>query len=90
MQPGQLLYLRTSRERVAVTAANGSRLFLLGGVPLGEPLMMWWNFVARTPAEITAATADWSAGRFGDVGGYQGEPLSAPPLDATRLHRPRS
>ncbi|HEY1643336.1 MAG TPA: pirin family protein [Streptosporangiaceae bacterium] len=90
LEPGQLLYLSASRERTAVAAANGARLFLLGGVPLGEPLLMWWNFVARTPEEITAATADWSAGRFGDVGGYQGEPLPAPPLDATRLRRPHS
>jgi quercetin 2,3-dioxygenase len=89
MEPGHLLYLPTGRERAAVAAANGSRLFLLGGVPLGEPLLMWWNFVARTPEEITAATADWRAGQFGDVGGYQGEPLPAPPLDATRLRRPR-
>jgi redox-sensitive bicupin YhaK (pirin superfamily) len=89
MEPGHLLYLPTGRERTTVAAANGSRLFLLGGVPLGEPLLMWWNFVARTPEEITAATADWRAGRFGDVGGYQGEPLLAPPLDATRLRRPR-
>ena len=89
LEPGQLLYLSPSQERTAVVAANGSRLFLLGGVPLGEPLLMWWNFVARTPEEITAATADWSAGRFGDVGGYQGDPLPAPPLDATRLRRPR-
>jgi quercetin 2,3-dioxygenase len=88
LKPGHLLYLSPSRERAAVAAANGSRLFLLGGVPLGEPLLMWWNFVARTPEEITAATTDWSAGRFGDVGGYQGEPLPAPPLDATRLRRP--
>jgi quercetin 2,3-dioxygenase len=45
---------------------------------------MWWNFVARTPAEIEAAAASWRAGEFGAVGGYQGEPLPAPPLDAAR------
>ncbi len=32
-------------------------MMLLGGVPLGEPLLMWWNFVARTPPEIAAAVA---------------------------------
>src|SRR5262249_43712387 len=25
-------------------------LFLLGGEPVGETLLMWWNFVGRTPA----------------------------------------
>jgi redox-sensitive bicupin YhaK (pirin superfamily) len=85
LRPGQLFYLGTGRDRVSVSAARGSKLFLLGGVPLGEPLLMWWNFVARTPQEIAAARADWAQGRFGAVGGYRGDPLPAPPLDPTRL-----
>jgi quercetin 2,3-dioxygenase len=88
--PGHLLYLSTGRERVDIAAATGgARLLILGGVPLGEPLLMWWNFVARTPQEIEAATADWRAGRFGEVGGYRGDPLPAPPLNAARLRAPR-
>jgi hypothetical protein len=55
-------------------------MLLLGGVPLGEPLLMWWNFVARTPQEITAAVADWEEGKFGAVTGYAGAPLEPPPL----------
>jgi redox-sensitive bicupin YhaK (pirin superfamily) len=86
---GRLLYLRPGRDEVAVTAAGGSRLLLLGGVPLGEPLLMWWNFVARTPEEIEAAAAAWGEDRFGTVGGYDGERLAAPPLDAARLRAPR-
>jgi redox-sensitive bicupin YhaK (pirin superfamily) len=85
LSPGSLLYLGTGREQAQVAAAAGSRLLLLGGVPLGEPLLMWWNFVARTPGEIAAAVADWREGRFGTVGGYDGDPLPAPPLDAARL-----
>ena len=84
LRPGQLLYLDTGREQVGVSAAAGSRLFLLGGVPLGEQLVMWWNLVARTPGEIEAAVADWRQGRFGTVAGYHGEPLPAPPLVAIR------
>jgi redox-sensitive bicupin YhaK (pirin superfamily) len=87
LHPGQLLYLGTGRDQSQVAAADGSRLFLLGGAPLGERLLMWWNFVARTPEEITAATADWREGRFGTVGGYRGDPLPAPPLDAALLRR---
>jgi hypothetical protein len=49
---------------------------------------MWWNFVARTPDEITAAAADWREGQFGTVAGYDGDPLPAPPLDPVKL-RPR-
>jgi redox-sensitive bicupin YhaK (pirin superfamily) len=89
LQPGQLLYIGPGRERASVAAAAGSRLFLLGGVPLGEPLLMWWNFVARTPEEITAAAAAWREDRFGTVGGYDGERLPAPPLDAVHLRPPR-
>jgi quercetin 2,3-dioxygenase len=87
--PGQLLYLGPGRDRAEVAAPSGSRLFLLGGVPLGEPLLMWWNFVARTPEEIAAAVTGWREDRFGAVGGYRGEPLPAPPLDAALLRRPR-
>ena len=85
---GQLLYLPPGRPEAMLTAPAGATLMLLGGVPLGEQLLMWWNFVARTPEEIAAATAAWRAGEFGAVGGYQGDPLPAPPLDAARLRRP--
>lgn len=88
LEPGQLLYLPAGRSEVSLAARGGARLIVLGGVPLGEPLLMWWNFVARTPAEIAAATARWRDGEFGAVGGYQGEPLRAPPLDAARLRPP--
>jgi len=86
---GSLLYLSAGREQVSVAAAAGARLLLLGGVPLGETLLMWWNFVARTPEEIAAAVADWREGRFGSVGGYRGDPLPAPALDTTRLRAAR-
>jgi quercetin 2,3-dioxygenase len=85
LRPGQLIYLATGRDRVEISATAGSRVLLLGGVPLGEPLLMWWNLVARTPEEIAAARADWRAGRFGTVAGYDGDPLPAPPLDVSRL-----
>jgi hypothetical protein len=89
LEPGRLLYLAPGREHAGVAAAGSSRLFLLGGVPLGEPLLMWWNFVARTPEEITAAASAWREDRFGTVGGYRGERLAAPPLDAVHLRAPR-
>lgn len=60
LAPGSLLYLTPGQEELLVTAGPGTgpgRVMLLGGVPLGEPLLMWWNFVARTPPEIAAAVA---------------------------------
>jgi redox-sensitive bicupin YhaK (pirin superfamily) len=88
LAPGRLLYLATGQESVTVSARAGARLFLLGGQPLGEPLLMWWNFVGRTPQDIIEAAADWQRGsRFGDVRGYRGARLPAPPVDAVRLAR---
>jgi redox-sensitive bicupin YhaK (pirin superfamily) len=88
LRPGSLLYLPAGRDFVAITAREGARLFLLGGEPLGETLLMWWNFVGRTPEDIAAAVRDWRAGhRFGQVTGYRGAPMAAPPLDPVRLAR---
>jgi redox-sensitive bicupin YhaK (pirin superfamily) len=88
LRPGSLMYLPPGRHSVAITARGGARLFLLGGEPLGETLLMWWNFVGRTPDDIAAAARDWAAGeRFGAVAGYRGAPLAAPPLDPARLAR---
>lgn len=85
---GSLLYLPPGRDGVTISARAGARLFLLGGEPLGERLLMWWNFVGRTPEEIGEAARDWAAGdRFGTVTGYRGAPLAAPPLDLVRLSR---
>jgi hypothetical protein len=88
LEPGSMLYLPPGRESVSIAARAGGRLFLLGGEPLGETLLMWWNFVGRTPDDITTAAHDWATGqRFGTVTGYHGAPLAAPPLDPVRLAR---
>jgi redox-sensitive bicupin YhaK (pirin superfamily) len=62
-------YLGRGRDQLALTAAEPARVLLLGGEPFGEPILMWWNFVARSRAEITAAYEQWRAddGRFGAV-----------------------
>ena len=87
LAPGSLLYLPPGRDILTVMASAGTAAMLLGGVPLGERLLMWWNFVARTPPEIAAAVAGWQQGMFGEVGGYAGPPLAPPPFDAARLAR---
>jgi len=84
--PEALLYLGTGRSDVLLDATGAARLFLLGGAPFEEELVMWWNFVARSHEEVVAAREDWAAGRrFGVVHGYDGDPLPAPPMPATRL-----
>jgi redox-sensitive bicupin YhaK (pirin superfamily) len=86
LAPGSLLYLGSGRTGARLSSAAGARVFLLGGEPFDEPLVMWWNFVGRSHAEIAEARADWMAGRrFGEVRGYAGEALPAPPMPTTRL-----
>jgi redox-sensitive bicupin YhaK (pirin superfamily) len=70
VDPGHLAYLGTGRDELTVAAADTARGLLVGGIPFDEPLLMWWNFVARTREEITTAYRAWRAGddRFGSVG----------------------
>jgi quercetin 2,3-dioxygenase len=96
LKPGALLYLDRGRSDLVLKSSGGARLFLLGGEPFDERLVMWWNFVGRSHEEIAAARADWerdragwagSAGgaRFDPVTGYAGDPLPAPELPTVRL-----
>ncbi|WEO76895.1 pirin family protein [Cryobacterium sp. SO2] len=73
-----------------------ARVLLLGGEPLGEQIVMWWNFIGRSHDEVVAWRAQWqaevidgadAAGRFGHVA-YHGAALPAPALPNVRL-KPR-
>jgi redox-sensitive bicupin YhaK (pirin superfamily) len=67
---------------IGLNARKGSRGLLIGGVPLNEEILIWWNFVGHTKAEITQAQHDWEqeAPRFPAVDGYSGERMTAPRL----------
>jgi quercetin 2,3-dioxygenase len=67
--PGVLGYLGRGRDELPLTAREPARVLLLGGEPFGEPVLMWWNFVARTRDEMDAAYQAWASGddRFGPV-----------------------
>ena len=67
--PGHLAYLGVGRDECELEQIEDTRAVLIGGVEFTEPLLMWWNFVARTDEEITAAYRDWTARseRFGPV-----------------------
>ncbi len=74
-----LYYLAPGRTDGMLRSNAGARLLLLGGPPFDEPLLMWWNFVARTGDEIRSARADWEERvRFGEIPGFKGERLKAP------------
>lgn len=87
LAPHVLFYAERGRTEVAFSSRGGGRLLCIGGAPFGETVLMWWNFVARTPEEIRQAAEDWAAGtRFGVVHGHGGPPIPAPPL--ARLAQP--
>ena len=58
---GQLVDLRAHGEEITLAVGEATRLLVLGGEPLGEPLYMWWNFVGRSRDEIAQAAQDWAA-----------------------------
>ncbi len=81
LEPGTLLYLGTGRASLDLTSSAAARMLLIGGAPFGEEILLWWNFVARTPAEMETARRDWIEGqRFGKVHGTRARPLVAPEL----------
>ena len=80
VEPGWLALVPVGVDELPISARGAARFLLLGGKPLGEKIAMWWNFVARDQAELTAAYRDWEArtDRFGEV-----------PSTLTRIDAPR-
>ena len=66
---GQLAYVGARRDEIRLSARDGARAMLIGGVPFDEQVFMWWNFVARTKEEIADAWLAWASGgeRFASV-----------------------
>lgn len=69
LPPGKLGYLSRGRDELRLDLREPARAVLLGGEPFEEQIVMWWNFVARSRAEIDAAYASWARqdDRFGRV-----------------------
>jgi redox-sensitive bicupin YhaK (pirin superfamily) len=68
------------------------RALLIGGEPLGEQIVMWWNFVGRSHEEVVAFREQWmrdviagedADGRFGHIDGYSADGHS---VDGHRGH----
>jgi redox-sensitive bicupin YhaK (pirin superfamily) len=73
--------------------AEDSIILLLGGEPFGEKILMWWNFIGRTHADIVSAREQWNAhesvaqgGRFGKFADNIGGWLPAPELPNVTLN----
>ena len=84
----------SARDAITVRdrrGGDGALVFLLGGAPFEDEIVMWWNFVGRSHEEIVDAREAWEAGaaRFGHVVDHGDERVPAPPLPAVRLTRRR-
>lgn len=57
-----LAYVPPGADTLVLTSGDeGARVILLGGVPLGEEILMWWNFIGRTHDEIDEFRRRYSA-----------------------------
>lgn len=52
-----------------LTAQSDSHFLLLGGAPLGDKRIMWWNFVASQQEKIDIAKAKWAAQTYPKIAG---------------------
>lgn len=65
IREGELIAWGPGSDEVTISSSGDARLILLGGEPWVEPLFMWWNFVARSKAEVAQAISDWTAWSVG-------------------------
>ena len=65
-----LVYLPTGRTSLLLEAGETPvRVLLIGGEPLGEQIVMWWNFIGRTHEEVVSYRTAWQA----EIGAEPGE-----------------
>lgn len=68
-----LVYLPPGRSAVVLEAGSSPvRVLLIGGEPLGERIVMWWNFIGRSHEEVVAYRAAWQA----EIGAEPAAPLA--------------
>lgn len=99
---GELCYTPTGLSSLDLVAGpdEAARVLLLGGVPFGEQIIMWWNFIGRSHEEVVAFRDDWQrersdqgpshlgaawSRRFGSFPDAWAETLPAPMLPNLRL-----
>ena len=56
--------LLTKGDQICLEARSDSRVLVIGGKPLGEPVARYGPFVMNTDAEIRQAFADFQSGNF--------------------------
>lgn len=62
MTSRELAYVPAGSDQLTIAAGDEAvRAVLIGGRPLGEQIVMWWNFVARSHDEVIAFRRAWQA-----------------------------
>jgi quercetin 2,3-dioxygenase len=62
VEAGQLIFLPAGDVGVTVKAhRQHTEALIIGGLPFGEQLVMWWNFIGRTHREVTEMRQLWNA-----------------------------
>ena len=78
-----LAYLPVGHGSLTLAAGSeGARVLLIGGEPLGEKIVMWWNFVGRSHEEIVAYRDQWQSEIGADAGTEDGGTEDARTEDA--------
>ena len=94
----EMVYLGSGRDGLELAAPDDltgpAVVLLLGGEPFTEELVLWWNFLARDHDEVVGRREAWNdadpaPAPYGDVPGFGGERMAAPPMPPVRL-RPRA
>lgn len=82
-----LKFVPRDEASVSFETEGGATLMLLGGEPLGEKILMWWNFIGRTHEDIALARREWNArgARFGEFEDRIGGWIPAPDLPNVTL-----
>src|SRR6185312_5012178 len=62
IEVAHLGYLAPGHSTLRLTAGEAPvRALLIGGTPLGERIVMWWNFIGRDHDEIVRFREQWQA-----------------------------
>ena len=96
-QPGEIVFHPAGASAITLraSAAEPTRVLVLGGEPFGEQIVMWWNFIGRSHEEVVGFRQEWQRqrsgqaagppGRYGVFPGEWAHTLPAPELPNIRL-----